>query len=107
MSRQAPMITLPGPALNSGAAGLSLAIEALSAVGAEGVVRLDFGAVERMTASFANALVMTLLAELGEEALISRVALVSASDAVLAEWRRAIERYQRGIRLSTQRPGAA
>jgi hypothetical protein len=84
-----------------------MAAEVLSATRAEEIVHLDFMDVERMTASYSNALVMTLLGELGAETLGLRVLPVSANHAVLAEWERAVERYRRGIRLSTQRPGAA
>lgn len=98
---------MPGPALNSGAMGISLAERILSIVQSNGQISLDFSQVERMTASFTNALVMTLLEALGGEALIERVSRESAANGVLAEWQRAVERYERGVRLSTQRPGAA
>lgn len=95
---------LPGPALNSGAAGLRLADEVLAALGECEVVRVDVAEVERMTASFANSLVMPLLERVGVEAIGTRVVLVGASDGVSGEWRKAVERYTRGVRLSIQRP---
>ncbi len=98
---------MPGPALNSGAMGISLAEKILSIVQSDGQISLDFAQVERMTASFTNALVMTLLEALGGDELDERVLRESAANGVLAEWQRAVDRYGRGIRLSTQRPGAA
>ncbi len=94
-------------ALNTVAAGLSLAAMVINELKAGSSVQLDFVAVERMTPSFANALVMTILDAVGVEVFRTRVSIAFSSTLVQEAWMKAVERYERGIRLSTQRPGAA
>jgi hypothetical protein len=93
--------------LNTVAAGLSLAQHTVSALRNGEDVRIDLCAAERMTPSFANALVMTILMAVGEREFSDRVRLSASSGLVLEAWAKAVERYRRGIRLSTQQPGAA
>ena len=92
------------PSLNT---GLLLASQAVTALGRGDPVCIDLSPAERMTPSFANALVMTILEAVGEREFESRVTLRASSDLVREAWSKAVERYKRGIRLSTQRPGAA
>lgn len=93
--------------LNTVASGLSIASAVLEAVRTGHKVRVSLMNAERMTPSFANALVMTLMESLGAEAFHAQVSLETASAAVSDQWNAAIDRYDRGIRLTTQRPGAA
>ena len=95
------------PSLNTVGAGLLLASQAVTALGRGDPVCIDLSPAERMTPSFANALVMTILEAVGEREFESRVTLRASSDLVREAWSKAVERYKRGIRLSTQRPGAA
>lgn len=96
-----------GPSLNSAATGLELAEQASGTLRAGGVVQIDLQDIERMTASFANALVMTLLDAFGVAEFERRVLPINATPFVLESWSAAVDRYRRGIRLTTQRPGAA
>ncbi len=93
--------------LNTVGAGLSLAEQIVSALRNGGVVQVDLTAAERMTPSFANALVMTVLDAVGEEEFRARVSVSHSSELVAEAWTKAVQRYARGIRLTTQRPGAA
>ena len=95
------------PSLNTVGAGLALANEIVKTLLRGESVHLDLTAAQRMTPSFANALVMTMLEAVGEAAFHARVRLSTSADPVAEAWSKAIERYKRGIRLSTQRPGAA
>jgi hypothetical protein len=95
------------PSLNSVAAGLELAQRVLEHVRAGQPTVIDFAHVDRMTPSYANALVMTLLEAVGPQVLPMQVALENVSPAVLASWASAVARYERGVRLSTQRSNAA
>jgi hypothetical protein len=67
------------------------------------VVLLDLKNVERLTPSFANALVMTIIEAVGEAAFRTRLTVVFGSDIVQDSWRKAAQRYERGVRLTTQR----
>jgi len=96
-------VRLSGPTLNSGATGVSYAAQVLDAAAHEGHVEIDCAAVDRVTPSAANALVMTLLEGMGEDQFIARVSLTHATEHVKREWAKAVDRYQRGIRLSSQR----
>lgn len=93
--------------LNTVAAGLAIAARIIEHVRSGVVVQVSLVAAERMTPSFANALVMTLIESLGIEAFRARVRLEAKADSVREQWNAAIDRYERGIRLTTQRPGAA
>lgn len=93
--------------LNSVSAGLALANAVVDALRAGETVVLDLSAAERMTPSFANALAMTILDAAGEAVAASRLSVLSTSGPVNEAWSKSVERYRRGFRLSTQRPGAA
>lgn len=95
------------PSLNSVAAGLELAERAIGAIRGGASVRIDLSAALRMTPSFANALVMSMLDALGVAAFNDRVTMTTGSDLVREAWQKAIERYERGVRLSTQHRNGA
>jgi hypothetical protein len=95
------------PSLNSVGAGLALAQQVIAAVRSGEAVTLDLRAAERMTPSFANALVMTILESIAAGQFESMVQPLFASQTVEEAWSKAAERYRRGIRLSTQRPDVA
>jgi len=107
MRDESKLIVVSGPALNSGAEGVTLARQVLDSVQAGGPVVLELSAVQRMTASFANALVMTLLEAAGDHPLSDVIEMRGVQDSVRREWEKAESRYRRGIRLSTQHPRSA
>lgn len=107
MPSEVQNVKLVGAAQNSAANGVATAQIVLSHIREGKNVALEFSDVERMTASFANALVMTLLESMGEDGLDKKIELINAAPIVAGEWQKAVERYQRGVRLSTQRHGAA
>ncbi len=90
------------PTLNTVSAGLQMATETVSALQRGESVRLDLTAAQRMTPSFANALVMSILAAVGLDQFREHVFVATTSDLVQEAWDKAFDRYQRGIRLSTQ-----
>jgi hypothetical protein len=98
---------LEGPSLNAVPAALELAARVVAVLEHGGTVILDLRAVERLTPSFANALAMTILDAAEPAEFRSRVDVRTGSDAVRESWSSAVSRYERGIRLSTQRKGAA
>lgn len=87
--------------LNSAGAGADLARAVLSC--ADPVLVLDFSDVQVITPSFANAFIMTLLAECSVEELRARLSMTNRSNSVIEALNTAVVRYQRGIRLSGQR----
>lgn len=91
----------------SAAAGVEHAAAALAALARGGRVQLDATDADRMTPSFANALVMSILDAIGQSDFERRVELVGGPENLRENWDKAVERYGRGIRLSTQRPHAA
>jgi hypothetical protein len=98
---------LEGPTQNTVSAGLDLARRVVTALTAGHTVQLDLQSVERLTPSFANALVMTILEGVGPDTFSSRLRVRFGSEFVEDGWRKAVERYERGVRLTTQREGAA
>ena len=100
-------LELEGPTQNTVPAGLELAQRVVSAIQAGNTVCLDLTKVERLTPSFANALVMTILEAVGPDAFKSKLRLVFGSEFVESSWGQAVQRYERGVRLTTQREGAA
>lgn len=100
-------IRLEGPSLNGVEMGLVLAQRLVLVMKSGQSVVLDLSTVERVTPSFANALVMTAIEAVGIDTLRSRVTLSGALPLVREGWSKAIERYERGVRLSTQRPEVA
>lgn len=105
---ESPRIVKPaGPALNTVGDGLALAELLVTAVSAGERVELDFSLVERMTPSFANAVVMTVYERVSAEVGKSAIQVRHASQAVEHAWTKAEDRFCRGIRLSTQQPRSA
>lgn len=68
----------------------------------EAIVEIDLRDVSRMTPSFANTLVMRLLAVLPKADLRTRCVFLDPPAHVAAALRTAVERYEAGIRLSDQ-----
>ncbi len=68
---------------------------------------MDLQRVERMTSSFANALVMTILDGVPRQVVRDRLNLQNASEVVEESINRAIERFDQGVRLTIQRPRTA
>ena len=87
--------------LNSASRGLALAADVAARLQHVDAVEIDVRAVVRVTPSFANAFVMTVLAEF-PDALSRRVRFVNAEAFVELAFRQAADRYARGIRLSSQ-----
>jgi hypothetical protein len=100
------VIQLEGP-LNLAERALSDANSWLLPKLATASVVIDCARVTRVTPSYANALVMTLLAAYPDAWTARRLTLRDALPYVWAEFEKAVDRYQRGIRLSTQRPQCA
>lgn len=96
-----------GPSLNSVGGGLALAQLVVAALKAGEHVQIDLALADRMTPSYANALVMTILEAVGEEGFRLRVVHRATSPMVSEAWAKAVERYKRGIRLTTQQTDAA
>ena len=67
-------------------------------------VTLDFADVQLLTPSFANAMVMTLLARLTLDELRSRCLMVNRQAFVVESLSSAARRFADGIRLSNQAP---
>ena len=93
--------------LNAVPAGLSLARSIIEALEDGRAVRLDLEFIERLTPSVANALVMTVLDAVDVVAFRARIQVKFGSVLVEEAWNKAVSRYERGVRLTTQRQGAA
>jgi hypothetical protein len=87
--------------LNRASAGLELAKSVLDHLAAHESVELDFSPVDRITPSFANAFVMTILAA-NDSRLPENLFLLNRNDLVEKEISLSISAYSRGLRLSTQ-----
>ena len=87
--------------------GEAFATELTRALESSPLVHVDLSTVETMTPSFANAMVMTLLERFSLATLQSRCVFMNRSPHVIDVMNRAVLRYERGIRLSNQRPHAA
>ncbi len=98
------IITQHDEVLNSAVAGAELAAQVESAIAASDRVILDLSNVRRVTPSFANAFVMNVLEVTRAASLSSVVDVQSNQPIVLSAFADAESRYQRGIRLSSQRP---
>lgn len=96
------VITLE-PVLNSASAGLELATRILESARDGSTVALDFIQVERMTPSYANALVMTLLHAHSLQWLRENVILVHRDERITRAMNDSVKRYENGIRLNNQR----
>lgn len=101
------VVRAEGPTLNTVSKGLELAERIVTALKLGRSVTLDFADAERLTPSFANAVVMTILDAVGIEGFRSKLRMETASPLVKESWAKAIERYERGIRLTTQRSNVA
>ncbi len=88
--------------LNSASRGAELAHAVLEQVALNGTVEIDASEVIRVTPSFANAFVMTVLDRMPDALACGKVRLV-ASDFVRAAFVASEDRFARGIRLSSQR----
>ncbi len=91
--------------LNSATSGYDLALSVLECLRRDDSVEIDARLVTRVTPSFANSLVMSVLDEF-PEAFSSRRCLIVADPHVLASFEASMSRFARGIRLSTQRLSA-
>lgn len=96
-------IQLQSNALRSASEALDTAREILAHLREAERIRIDFAVVEMMSPSFANALVMTLLEQFTVDQLRARCEFANRNDVVIAAMNRAVQRYQSGIRLTTQR----
>lgn len=90
-------------ALRSASEGLEMAQEIIARIRANERVRVDLAAVEMMSPSFANTLVMTLLEQFTVDQLRANCEFANRTDVVIEAMNRAVQRYQSGIRLTTQR----
>jgi hypothetical protein len=102
MSQTRVILRAPGPSLNTVSTGLKLAETALCAIRNGHRVEIDFAEVSRITPSCANALVMTMLGGMSGEAFASSISICNAAVIVAESWNEAVQRYHRGIRLSSQ-----
>lgn len=100
-------IVITAEILNTPEAGLSLAELVAQALGSGEAVRVDFARFDRATPSFANAFMMTLLHQFERDVLRSNVHIDNACPAIIDSLNTSISRYDRGIRLSSQRTPAA
>lgn len=96
------MIKLRGT-LSRATHGLELAEDVLRFLREAETISIDFAEVHRMTPSFANAFIMTLLDQLPIEEAERRVRMLDLHENVAASINQSIHRYRQGIRLSTQR----
>lgn len=96
-------IQLQSHALRSASEALNTAQDIVAHLRSAERVRIDFAAVEMMSPSFANAFVMTLLEQFTVDQLRARCEFANRNDVVIAAMNRAVQRYQSGIRLTSQR----
>jgi len=88
--------------MNSATDGLLLARRVMTEIEHPDPVQLDLQAVDRMTPSFANAFMMTLLNQLDRETLKRQLQVSNAKPWVAEAINASIRRFEAGIRLSTQ-----
>jgi hypothetical protein len=88
--------------LNSAGDGERLSAEVLHALGRHEVVEINAMDVERVTISFANAFVMHVLA-VTPDAFRSGAVVIHASDFVRCSFEQSMDRFARGMRLTSQR----
>lgn len=101
ISTSQPVITLES-VLSRAGRGVELANQVNALVSSKRLVRLDFAAVDRVTPSFTNAFVMSVLEHISVEEYQRQVLLLEQSPHVSSTFERSIMRYQKGIRLSSQ-----
>jgi hypothetical protein len=100
--REVETIKVAEQALNSALSGLSLAEGIVSLIRQGKSIEVDLSAAERMTASYANALMMTLLEQFPVDQVKEQVRFENVAEPVAESISAAIERFKRGLRLSTQ-----
>lgn len=91
--------------LNSATSGYDLALSVLEYLRRDQFVEIDARLVTRVTPSFANCFVMSVLDEF-PEAFNSRRCVINAEPDVLPAFEASMSRFARGIRLSSQRLSA-
>lgn len=96
-------ITITESVLNDASRGLALAQDVLVNLEHATRVVIDYALVERMTPSFSNAFVMTLLERHAIDALRERVVSKARNEQVAAAMSRSARRYLEGVRLAHQR----
>jgi hypothetical protein len=84
------------PILNRANAGLALAHQVLDALAWADAVTLDFSTVDRMTPSFANAFMMTILEALEDSR--ERVLLLHRNEQVIRVMEESARRFDCGLR---------
>jgi hypothetical protein len=97
------VLVFPQSHLRSAGDGERLACAIVETLRSDQCVYLDLANVESMTPSYANTLVMTVLHAMDTNELPSRIQLKNLCEPVSHAIQRAVQRYQSGIRLSTQR----
>ena len=90
--------------LNRANAGVRLASEILDALHSGQPVRLDFSNVDRMTPSFANALVMTLMHSPDWEHLKSRMVMEERNEQVISAMDESEAGFKRDCGLASSIP---
>jgi hypothetical protein len=88
--------------LNSASKGAELAAWVLEHLRRRESVQIDARQVTRVTPSFANSFVMAVLAEF-PNAFASRTCVISANTEIVQAFVASMDRFDRGIRLSSQR----
>ena len=101
-------LTSDHSALNSATDGLKYAEDVVAQLRiSDEPIHVSFADIDRVTPSFANAFVMTLMEQLGLDRMKTHVRVVDAAPHIVATLAKSVQRYQSGIRLSTQRLPAA
>lgn len=98
---------LHSPILRSTGLGEELATQLTNILNSGESVRIDCAKVEMMTPSFANTVLMNLLERFSMSDLRARCQFVNRCDVVVETMNCAVQRYEHGIRLSTQRCAVA
>lgn len=99
-------LNVPSTSLRAAANAEDMAAQILRAIRDGHQVRVHLASVEIMTPSFANTLIMTLLASVPLDQLRCACEFVDRTPSVVETMNRAAERYLRGVRLSAQLPPA-
>lgn len=81
--------------------GATVARDVLDRLDSFARVAVDCGKPSRMTPSFANGLIFTLMESLPPDALKSRVGIFNANASVRESLREAVLRYRRGVRFNS------
>jgi hypothetical protein len=89
--------------LNSATRATLLADRIISELEKNNTITLDFIDTDRMIPSFSNAFFMTILHRYSSDIFRDRIRIVNQNLEVSEYMNQTISRYQKGIRLSTQR----